>query len=249
MRDLWASVARRWILALFCVAATACFALFVASQSPPPYESSADVVLVPPRSTEDPTANRYLSLSGLRQAVDVLTRSLGSDATIAKIRRAAPHGTYEATADFTTSAPILIVTVTAPTSRQTQQLLDAVVAQVPISLHDLQQSLEIAEKSLITPQIVAQDDKPRAVTATRVRAVGASVALALLLSAVTIAAVDNVLLRRGHGGRRSRQAEAAEGIPDLHLTNPSAFEFEWPVRETVRPGPANTRDVPVENSR
>lgn len=209
MRDLWAAMARRWTLTLCCLAATAGLALFAASKVPPTYESTADVVLVPPKSTEDPTANRYLSLSGLRQAVDVLTRSLGSDSTEDQIKKAAPGGAFETTADFTTSAPILIITAKAPTARQAQELLNAVVAQVPVSLAELQRSVQIDTKHRITHQVVAEDEKPKAVNKKQVRVVGASIAFALLLSAMVIGAVDNVLQRR------ARAEDEAEAINDL----------------------------------
>lgn len=219
MRDLWTTLARRWVLTLFCLAASGALVFLVAAKVPPTYESTADVVLVPPKSAEDPTANRYLSLSGLRQAVDVLTRSLGSDRTVSQIREKAPAGTFETAADFTTSAPIVIVTVKAPTADQAQELLDAVIAQVPVSLDALQKSVQIATKDQITPQVVAEDEKPLAVNKKQVRAIGAVLALALLASAMLVAAADNLLLRR----KRARQEDGA--VKDMVEAVTSRREF------------------------
>lgn len=206
MRDLWTTLARRWMLTLCCLAASAALVLVVVARVPPTYESSADVVLVPPRSAEDPTANRYLSLSGLRQAVDVLTRSLGSDRTVRQIRAQAPAGSFEVMADFTTSAPIVIVTSRAATAGQAQRLLDAVIAQVPLSLDALQRSVQIATKDQITPQVVAEDEQPRTVFKQQVRAIGAALAFALLATVMLVAAADNI------ASRRRRREEPARGL-------------------------------------
>lgn len=196
LHDIWASLVRRWILVLACLLATAGLGLVVAQKVPPTYESAADIVLVPPKSTVDPGANRYLSLIGLRQAVDVLTRSLGSDSTKDAIHEVAPEGEFEATADLTTSAPILTVTAKAGSPGSAQKLLDAALAQVPINLRQLQTSVQIGTKNQITPQLIAQDEQPKTVTKKQVRAVGAVVAISLLLSAMLVGAVDNRLLRR-----------------------------------------------------
>lgn len=234
MRDLWTTLARRWLLTLFCLAASGALVLVVATKVPPTYESTADVVLVPPKSAEDPTANRYLSLSGLRQAVDVLTRSLGSDRTVTQIRDRAPAGTFETAADFTTSAPIVIVTVEAPTADQAQRLLDAVIAQVPLSLNALQKSVQIETKDQITPQVVAEDEEPQAVNKKQVRAVGAVLALALLASAMLVAAADSLLLRR----RRARQEdEAVKGMVEAVT---SRRDFLSPVDLAHPAKPAST---------
>jgi len=202
MRDIWASLARRWILVLVCLLATAGLGYMTAQKVPPTYQSTADMVLVPPKSTLDPKANRYLSLGGLRQAVDVLTRSVGSDSTDDAIRLVAPEGKFETSADFTTSAPILIVTASADTPLATQKLLDAVLAQVPVNLRELQKSVQIDPKYQITPQMVAQDDEPKTVMKTQIRAVGAVVALSLLVSAMLVGAVDNRLVRRANSKKK-----------------------------------------------
>ncbi len=233
MRDFWAALARRWLLVLCCLGATVGLALLVGAKVPPNYQSSADVVLVPPKSSADPTANRFLSLSDLRQAVDVLTRSLGSDSTVERIKASAPAGHFVAAADVTTSAPILIVTATAGRPEQAQQLLESVIAQVPLSLADLQQSVRIATKDQITPQMVAQDERPKAVYKKQIRAVGACVAFTLLMSAMLIGAVDNLLVRR-----RWRRDELA-AIEDLARSSgpqpmiKSAAAADWPTKKKL----------------
>lgn len=203
MLDLWDSLMRRWVLALACLMATAGLTYAVSAQVTPTYESRADVVLVPPKSVEDPTMNRYLSLSGLREAVDVLTRSLDAEKTQDAVRRAAQGGTFKTEADATTSAPILIVTASAATPEAAQKVIDAVLDEVPVTLRELQESVGIASSAWITPQVVAVDEEPRTVNKKQIRIVAAAAALLLFLSALLVGAVDNRLLVRS----RVRQAQ------------------------------------------
>lgn len=214
MRDLWASLARRPFLVAVCLLATIGLTYVAAGQVKPTYESRADVVLVPPKSAEDPTINRYLSLGGLRQAVDVLTRSLGSDTTLKAVQKVAPQGTFEAQSDATTTAPILIVTTKAATPAQAQAILEAVLEQIPINLRELQDSVNIAKANQITPQRVATDDEPKANHKKQIRAVGAGAAFLLIVSALLVGAVDNRLLRR------DRDREIAEQEALLRLESP-----------------------------
>lgn len=229
MRDLWASLARHLYLVLACLLATAGLSYYAASAVPATYESRADVVLVPPMSVEDPTFNRYLSLSGLLQAVDVLTRSLGSDGTEDAVERIAPDGKFETVADAATNAPILIVTASAATPAKTQKLLDAVLAQVPLNLAELQESVDIDKKYRITPQLVSSDEKPRAVHKKQIRAVGAIAAIALLMSALVVGAIDNRQIRRA----KARESAEQESI---HLPRDRPRGKDFPKTLKARPG-------------
>lgn len=240
LSDFWSSLARRWYLVIACLIASAGLAYYVSQSVAPTYESTADVVLVPPKSVEDPTSNRYLSLSGLRQAVDVLTRSLGSDSTQDVVEKIAPDGEFETTADATTSAPILIVKAKADSPARAQRLLDAVVEQIPVNLRALQDSLQIAKKYQITPQMVASDEKPKAVNKKQIRAVGAIAGFSLLMSAMLVGAVDNRLLRR----EKAREAEEQEALLEKDNRNPqgNADNAAGPTAE--RPAPeTGKRDV------
>jgi hypothetical protein len=207
MRDFLESVVRRWVWAAACLLAAIGLTYGVYTQVAPTYQTHADVVLVPPKSVEEPTNNRYLSLGGLTEAVDVLTRSLGSETTQKAVQRDAPRGTFETQADPTTSAPILVVTAKGATPADAQKVLDAVLVQIPINLRELQESVDIGRSFQITPEMVTGDDKPVAVHKKQIRAVGAAAAFFLLLSALVVAAVDNLLL--GREGRRALAEQEA----------------------------------------
>ena len=74
---------------------------------PPTYEAKASILMLPPQSTVEEGGNPYLQLANLEQVVDVMTRALNSQSTVAATAEAAPTGTYEVEPDYTSSGPIL----------------------------------------------------------------------------------------------------------------------------------------------
>ena len=109
---------RRWPLVVLALLMTGSGLFAVSTMVQPEYKSSASVVLIPPKSLEEPDSNRYLSLGSLDQAVGVLVRSLVSDEVRSQVAAETTVGDYDVVADWTTSAPILVVTATAPTPRR-----------------------------------------------------------------------------------------------------------------------------------
>jgi hypothetical protein len=212
LRDLAASCLRRWYLAVLCLVGVAAMAMATASHVPATYEAKASVVLVPPRDPETPNANRYLSLGGLTQAVDVLTRSLSADETRRLVRAAEPTGTYEVVNDWATSAPMLVVTAKGESPAATRATLEAVLARVADNLRELQTTLNIGADSQITSLVVSRDAKPRKVTKAQVRAMVAVVGAGVVASALLIGAADGLLLRRSR--RKLARREATETVEE-----------------------------------
>lgn len=206
LRDLAASLLRRWYLVAVAALLVAGAGWGALTKVSPTYEMSASVVLVPPKSTEDPSANRFLALSGLNQAVSVVIRSLNSDQTNAKVDKIEPHGEYEATPDFTTSAPIVVLTADSDSPVTTRRLLDAVRGQVSTNLAALQEALNIKPGSQITPIEVSHDDKATTLQKKRIRLVAALTVLLSLMCAGGIGAVDGILMRRRIDAERKERA-------------------------------------------
>ena len=80
LNDFIRSLVRRWYLVVVVLAITAGVGFVVGTSVPVTYTISTDVVLVPPKSRDDPQANRFLLMGGMGQAVDVLGRSMESEA-------------------------------------------------------------------------------------------------------------------------------------------------------------------------
>lgn len=196
VRDLAESMLRRWYFVVVALAITA-GACFLASTSiPPTYQTEASVVLIPPKSVEEPTANPFLALSSLAQAVDVLSRALNADETHAVVHKVAPAGTFEVAEDGATSAPVLIITAQAASSAEADALVNAVLKQVPATLSGLQSALSIAEGAEITSIPLDRDENPVLSQKARLRAIAALTILCMGGSALLIGALDGILLAR-----------------------------------------------------
>ena len=196
LRELARVLRRRWqflIVALLLAAGVAFLMLRVVAAD---YRTSASVVLVPPETTLGDTGNPYLFLGGLDQTVDVLARSLNNGDARAAIEDATPiGGGYTADADFTTSAPIILVTTEATTADEASALLDVVLERVTRNLNELQSDVGVPPRSQIGSQVVARDE-PEALQKPRLRQVGIITIASLLALLLLIAAVDSVLARR-----------------------------------------------------
>ena len=154
LKDLTASLLRRWYLFLTALILTAGACFGVVHLVGPTYKQSASIVLLPPKSPDADT-NRYLDLGSLSQAVDVLVRSLQSDATHARVVPTPGTGDYTVAPDPTTSAPIAVITATAGSPGSAAKILAAVLTQVPDNLTALQSNLGIGDTNRITSIVVA----------------------------------------------------------------------------------------------
>jgi hypothetical protein len=196
---------RRWPLVILALLTTAAGLFAVSTSVQPEYRDSASVVLIPPKSLEEPDSNRYLSLGSLDQAVGVLVRTLTSDEVKRQVTAVAPVGNYEILADWTTSAPIIVVTSTAHSKADADALLSATLAQIPSQLDQLQTSIGVLDTQRISSLPLTRDATPSRVLKPLLRALIAAAVALLALSVGLIAVVDGLVLRR----RRPRVMVAA----------------------------------------
>jgi hypothetical protein len=213
LRDLAASLGRRW--QLFCVAllltAAACYGVF--SLVGPTYVAKGGVVLLPPPDPENPDANRFLALSSLKQATDVLVRSLGSEQTHGAVAGRLPGADYTVEPDLTTSAPVLVVRATGRSPHAASAMLDGVLSRVPVNLSKLQGALDIAEGNQIVYEVLATDQTPAYAAKGQLRACAALGALLFAGLCLVIGALDGTLLRRQERKAGIRAIPDAPGQP------------------------------------
>lgn len=208
LRDVWAVCVRRWYLVLAALVVTIGGAVLVATVVPTTYESEAYVVLVPPKVPDDPNANRFLGLGGLEGTVAILERSMRSAVTAEELKGVTEEAEYEVIEDYTTSAPILLVTASAPSKTQSAQMLDAVLEAVPTKLRNLQNDVDIRPANQITTSVVSEDLEPQANLKPMLRAVGGVGVLLSATMALLIAMLDGLLIRRGRGPTPAPSAKA-----------------------------------------
>lgn len=196
LRELGRLLRRRWPFVVVALLISGCLAAVLLRVVAADYRTSASVVLVPPETTLGDTGNPYLFLGGLDQTVDVLARSLNNGDARAAIESVTPvDAGYTADADFTTSAPIILVTAEAKRAEDATYLLNAVLARVTQNLVELQSDVGVPARSQIGSQVVARDE-PEALQKPRLRQVALVTIASLVALILLIAAVDSLLARR-----------------------------------------------------
>ena len=196
LRDVIASLARRWYLTLAGLLATAGLAFVALQLVPPVWESKASVVLLPPKSTVEPGENPYLQLSGLAPTLDLLVVSLGDQRMTQLIKSVSPSAEYTAEADTTSSGPVIVVTAHDRTPAGSLAVRDKLVEQIPLKLTELQDDLTIPSRALITSTVVTKDMEPEIVGKDQLRALVVAVGAGIVGTALLVGLIDGYLTRR-----------------------------------------------------
>lgn len=200
LRDVLSSLTRRWYLTLVGLAVTAGLGMFALQIVPPTLESTASVVLLPPRASLEAGANPYLQLGGLQPTLDLLVVSLKDEQTTQVLASVSPTAEVEVRADTTNSGPVLIVTAQDRTAQGSVSVRDAMVREVPLKLAALQQQLAISERSQITSMVLVQDSVAEPVSKSQIRAVVVAAGVGLAGTAILVGLLDSYLERRSAAG-------------------------------------------------
>lgn len=234
LRDLWASCRRRWGLLLALVILSEGILLGVSSTVEPTYEAEASMVLIPPPSSEIPDLNRLLDLGSLGDSVEVLARSMRSADVQEDLEAVAPDAEFEVSPDYSSSAPILLLDASGPDQDETAELLAALLERAPRNLEQLQAGLDIPERSRITQVVVSRDPEPVPDLRSRLRVLGVLAVALVALSAVLVAALDGILLRRS-AGRPAKEPRTRPRRPAAPLAPTAPREPEPEERATPDP--------------
>jgi hypothetical protein len=206
-----ATLIRRWYLTLVALLSTLGACVGVYSVVPPSYEANASVVLLPPKAGPTAVANPYLALNGLAPVVDVLSGSLNTRATTDEVKATAPGTTYKIGQDPTSSAPMLLLTVTSSDGASSIKVLNLLLREIPTKLADLQRAVQVKSDASITALFVAVDKRPTVVQKARIRLVAAAAVFVLAGSVICIALLDGFLL--GRARRRTVPDAEAQSAP------------------------------------
>ncbi|KRD42980.1 hypothetical protein ASE38_01430 [Cellulomonas sp. Root930] len=247
LKDLSATLLRRWYLTLGGLLAVGAICIAVFELIPASFETEANVVLLPPESSVGEGGNPYLYLGGLDQATDVLTRALTSDASRTQVLETLGHADYDVLPDWATSGPILIVTGRGTTAEQAEEVRNTVLESVPSTLVVLQKALNVPDDSQITSMVLTSDDEPTAVMKSRMRAVAAAGVASLVGVFMLIGLIDGLLTSRSRGRGRRRVAAAANVRPPALAPDDGTNDVSsWPSRSAARaaaPEPMTGRRV------
>ena len=249
LRVFWRTVRRRWYLTLVVLALTIGATAYVVADVGPRYEAEGSVLVFPPasssRSADGRTTtvgNPYLELAGVSQARDVVIRTLKSRTVQTDWGEDFPGMSYEATPDFTNSAPIILITVEGETSRGSTAALDDLMSRVPRILFDLQDGLGLAQNGLVTARTLTQDATPELVRKTQIRAGLLAAAVAGGLGLLLLALMDSLLGARSRA--RAEKAAAESLVHDDELPGEQVEEREdSDEREVTEPVHRDRRKV------
>jgi hypothetical protein len=237
LRDVASSLVRRWYLTLAGILLTAGLVALALQLVHPAWESEANLVLLPPRSTILPGGNPYLQLGGLSPTLDLLVVKLSDEQMRLAVKGLSSTATYTVKADTTSSGPVLLVTATDRTPESSIKVRDELIREAPIRLAALQESLAISPNARITSMVLTQDPRAQTVSKNQIRAVVVAAGAGLVGTALVVALVDGVGVRR----RRMTLKALADGL-EGPLAVPEPVGPVLPVRPVVPLNPV----VPVD---
>lgn len=207
-------VTRRWYVVVVGLLLTLPLSYQAAQLVSPTYTMKASVVLLAPTEVVGKGGNPYLAMGGLEAAVDVAAVSLSSDAVQQRLAETgAMSGVVER--DGSTAAPMLLVTVEAPTAGAAREGVAVVLEEIPTTLATIQESAGVDDDQLIRSEVVAVSKSPAVSYKPQLR-VGLLVAAAGMgLTLVVTALLDSLLCRR----RRTAPTDD-ETRPRLRVSEP-----------------------------
>lgn len=203
LNAFWASLIRRWYLALAAIAVATVGIIVVVGGSSATFKAEGTVVIFPPSQTTivdgkpQTPGNPYLDLGGLTPVRDLLIRTMTAKASRLEIAKHNPTADYEVTSDFTTNGPILVIDVAAPTNHDAISALDAVLNSVPSTLADLQKGPEFTKKvPRVTSRVLTRDPVAEPDHKSQVRSAIVAGAGLLTFQLLAIGLIDGLLSRR-----------------------------------------------------
>jgi hypothetical protein len=164
-------------------------------------------LITPPKSTGGAGDNPLLALGGMQSSADVLARAMMNSAT-ADVLLSEGVDKYTVARDLTTDGPVIIVTTVEKTSTAAVVANRNVVVRLEPTLSNLQQSLSVPRSAQATTSTIDAASKTTRIRKTQERAVIAALAAGTLLTLLSAALLDRLLI-----GRRGKTGSVAHPKP------------------------------------
>ncbi|MDN5795493.1 MAG: hypothetical protein L0H79_07040 [Intrasporangium sp.] len=256
LNPFWAALVRRWYLTIAGVVIAVALTALVVVEMGPSYKAEGAMLLFPPTETTksqtqlETQGNPYLNLGGLTQARDVLIRALNAQNALEQFAEKAPTASYALAPDYTTSGPLIVIDVKAPTPTAALDGLQTMMTMIPGTLKALQSGLDIEQSAYITAIKLTADSRPEIVRSSQLRTgiLAGAVSVALMLFLVGL--IDGLLAARSatgasgarHGSRRRSKRDRTPGA----LARPKPTQ---PDPRSDAPSPEPDPDLPVVKRR
>ncbi len=199
---------RRWYLVLPIALASLAGAAWFWDAAPSTYEATGTLLLKNPTGITDEIAreNPYLGYGGLYVPGKVATDVVGARDYRERLAEVGVEPTYELLVDTTTQAPIIFVRVEGPTEPDAVGSVAAVLTAVQSALEQRQAETGAPEESFVTTEILTAPPDATPLYSSKLRGVGAILAVGALLTLGLVFAVEGVVRRR----RAARDPEVVE---------------------------------------
>ena len=132
----------------------------VTQMVPPSYEIKAMMLVLPPKSTAGKGGNPFLALGGLGSVADVVSRAMMDGNTVKSLVAMGADDKFQVIQDATSAGPVILITSSGHSPAESGKTLRIVKEQIPIKLLKLQKATRVPERSLITVNLLSQDETP-----------------------------------------------------------------------------------------
>lgn len=235
-----AALVRRWYFLIVAVVLATGACVGTLSSTGPTYETRATVLLFPPASDGKPgddrlSKNPYLELVGLNSARDILIRSLNSQSEQDSFNELHPDADYGLANDPTTSAPVLMVEVSASSDTAALEAQATLLEILPDALANLQHGLGLSNAESITAREITVDRRAEAVHKSQIRAAIVVTVAVMALFLALIGLVDGMLETRRQARRPADDDDVETLVPaELH---PATAETPTVAHKVVEAAP------------
>jgi len=221
----WRMLLRRWYAVIIGFTLTAGLCFGVTTVVPPSYEIKAMMLVLPPSSSVGKGGNPFLALGGLGSVADVVSRAMMDGNTVKDLVALGADDSYLVIQDATSAGPVILITSSGHSPAESEKTLRIVKEQIPIKLLKLQQATQVPERSLITVNLLSQDEIPTVVRKSQFRATFLAFAVGIGLTLVLTGLLDGALLRRS---RRRDGTDQIEEDEDFEPILPAASNGSHP---------------------
>jgi len=201
LADILSGLRRRWYIVVpgLILAAVAVVGTWMTVGEE--YERTATQVLLPGESSIPEDGNPYLYIGGLGQAADIVVRALGSPNVLGPVLEENPGTEVTISRDPSTSGPVFMITVLAPSDGAATEVLGRLVAETSTVLEGLQDEQGIAARDRITVMPVFIDEQSLVQQRNRLM-ITAFVGVGAVVAVLVVAALaDGILLSRARRRR------------------------------------------------
>ena len=226
------ALGRRWYLVAVGLVLTGAMVAGAYVASPPKYNASALVLMLPAKGDVGNGGNPFLMLDGLEQPAGIVAAYFSSEPSRDEVKRVSPDAEYEVGIDDSTRGPVLAVDVTDTSPQAALQTLDFLLQRIPEELSSLQQQVDARGSAVVTSMPLSVDTQSTTDARGTIRAMIAALVVGLVGTVVASFTLDGILLRRRYGAWPVPRADDQDE-PDVPVAEPAPAPS--PVQQRVDP--------------